>query len=839
MTIKNTLHQYFDGTDHRFPDFSALPWFQFHLEASARLAREYRYRLVGAEHLLHELLADPAFRELIQSAGGDPDTCRGTLARAFREHAQFSFHSDEFGMTDGIRAMVEGFDRFMNGPMGQDADASISEFFSAMIRAVDSSMPATAALEDCGAGVLLLDVDDLTFMDPELDFGFDDAAPAQDRGVVADRRGGAAQTEALHEPLADENRPLDSMLKRIEREHSQSIDPTREKPAASPEPQEAQKSEVRKKSQAEQRKEEETAAEVESCLRNLGEKAASGEIDPVLGRDDEIERILTALRRRRKSSVILVGESGVGKTAIAEGLAMRLRSANINPSLARRPFYELAIQDLVAGTRFRGDYEARIQYLLKKLRNEKAILFVDEFHMVMGSGSGMSKGMDGANMLKTALGRGEITVVGATTPPEMREMRRDAALMRRFEVIQVQEPDAAATLQILEGSAQSWLEHHGIEMEEGILQEICRLTERYMPERHFPDKAFDLLDMSCVACISDDPGLSGTPVLRLKHVLDGADRMGLQRPRLPTPKEATVLAALEGRLLEANKGQEESVRKLAGLARAAALNLRGRHGVRADVLVKSSSGPAAERFTRSFAGAMGLPFLRLDISQLRDPSQLWQLVGLPAQSGVDRSGRLVEIADGYQNMVVWIHGIEEAAHAVRDFVAETVKAGGFRAADGRLVGLRGAWIFSWLSRSPDGESVSMGFGRKDEERDALVRRIGPDLADNYDCILNLGNPGLEVRQDQAQKAALEMTSMLQEMGVELTLAPVAIDHLARLPDERAMRRELQELVRDPILAFLMRTAGSPEPSRRFHVEMEHDAYAIGWLDEPTAQCIEE
>lgn len=839
MTNRSNSHQYFDGTDHRFPDFSALPWFQYHLEAAARLAREYRFRLVGAEHLLHELLAEPAFRELIQSAGGDPDSCRGTLARAFREHAQFAFESEEFGLTDGIRDMVEGFDRFMNGPMGQDGNAALSEFFSAIIRAADSSMPATAALEDCGAGVLLLDVDDMSFMDPELDFGFDNEVaagndtPLGDWGVYASRSGGSFPTEALREPLTDENPPLDSMLKRMERAHSDSRNPHKAAEPASGNPAagdgRTQNADTRKKTQAELRKEEEIAAEVEACLRNLGEKAAAGDIDPILGRDEEIGSILSALRRRRKSSVILVGEAGVGKTAIAEGLAMRLRGANISPSLSRRPFYELAIQDLVAGTRFRGDYEARIQYLLNKLRNEKAILFVDEFHMVMGSGSGMSKGMDGANMLKTALGRGEITVIGATTPPEMREMRRDGAMMRRFEVIQVSEPDAEATLRILEGSAQTWLEHHGIEMEDGVLEEICRLTDLYMPERHFPDKAFDLLDMACVSCITDETGPSTRQVLRIGHVLDGADRLGLRRPRLPTREEARLMSDLEERMMELNHGQRDPIRKLAGLARAASLNMQGGAGVRADVLIRSCSGAAAERFARSFAICMGLPFIRLDISQLRDPSQLWYLVGLPNQNGVDRSGRLVEIADGYQDMILWIKGIEEAASTIRDFIAETVKSGTFRSADGRLISLRGAWVMSWIAGSESDERKPMGFGRESGDstgRDALARRIGSDLADHYDRIIRLNSPKEEAWQEQARKAIDDLISMFRELDVAVTIDQDAFMHLSRLSDERAMQLELQELVRDPILKLVVGDIRSGDEQRQFRVCMEGEAYRI-------------
>jgi ATP-dependent Clp protease ATP-binding subunit ClpA len=630
MSANPRKHQYFDGKDHRFPNFSELSWFQCQLESAACLARERSYSLVGPEHLLYTMLFDPAFRSIIKSAGGDPDACRKSLELSFDEHARLAFRSDTFGLSDALRRMIEDFKRFTCSEKGNDPESVLTEFYYATIRCSDGSMSATAAIHDCGGGSLLMNIDDTDFIDELLDPEFIDAsididlidASLDEASNWLDEQESQASCEAFAPSKGNDQ--LKDMVDRINKANAERLAQEAEVAKAAEEAAKARAAEpakpapgpeLRRKSGNEPRKEEDTAAEVEACLRNLGDLAAHGDIDPVFGREGEIETVINALYRRRKSSVLLVGDAGVGKTAIAEGLAMRLRSADIDPKLGDRPIYELSIQDLVAGTRFRGDFEARLQHLISRMKKEHAILFVDEFHMIVGAGAGMSRGMDGANMLKTALGRGEITIIGATTPSELRELRKDAAMMRRFEVIQVDEPDAAATLRILQGCCQSWLDHHGIEMADGALESICHLADLYIPERHFPDKAFDLLDMACVISSSQRLNSIDVPYLEEKHVLEAADRMGLHRPRPPSNLDKKRIADHEEYLLGCGHLQPEAADELNRLGRAALLNLNGRSGVRADILLKSANAGDAEKLARGVARNLGLTFLRLDLTQ--------------------------------------------------------------------------------------------------------------------------------------------------------------------------------------------------------------------------------
>ena len=247
------------------------------------------------------------------------------------------------------------------------------------------------------------------------------------------------------------------------------------------------------------------AAEVEKAVtrafRSLTDDVAEGKIDPVIGRERELERIIRALMRRRKRSVILHGPAGVGKTAIAEGVAAVLRASGAPEALASKTVYELSLSDLVSGTRYRGDFEERMSKAIERLRKEEAIVFIDEIHTVMGLGAGQARGMDAPNMLKPALARGEIVVIGATTTEELAELRSDRAIMRRFELIEVCEPDLEEMKQILDRAGWSYLDHHGLRPGEELFDAILETCEARMPEQRFPDKAFDLLDRACVEAV--------------------------------------------------------------------------------------------------------------------------------------------------------------------------------------------------------------------------------------------------------------------------------------------------------------------------------------------------
>ncbi|MBW3243385.1 AAA family ATPase [Epibacterium sp. DP7N7-1] len=770
----------FNGQDPRFPDLQRFPLHKESFTGAVKLARRYRFSLVGVEHLLHELLKEEGFRTMIESAGGDADACRGSLARSFRDHASFTASESQVTLSESMHALIRDMNVLFDGQGSGDPTVQLADFYLKVISHVGGSMISECAIQDCGAGSLLLDIEDVNFYESDYEYM---QARSENNPVSKDL---FDDNGLFNDGWPDENPPASAMLGKS------SDDVNSERNAAK-----AASSNASTTRRSPARSEAEIAQKVDACLIDIGAKAARGEIDPVVGRDDVIDRVLSALRRRRKSSVILYGDAGVGKTAIIEGLALRLRSSLVERKLADRPLYELSLPEMVAGTKYRGDFEERMTALINRLREERAILFIDEFHMIVGSGSTYGREMDGANMLKTALGRGEITVIGATTPPEMRELRQDAAFMRRFEPLSVSEPNREETLEILGGSAWSYLSHHEVEDTQGVLEEICRITDLYQPERRFPDKAFDLLDAACVMAIEATVLRSADqPVqLTVRHVHLAADRLGLRRPRRPSSEEVSLLGDLEASISKEIDGQSSAIAQMAIEARSAALNLDA-SGPVSSMLLAGVPGAEPVRLAQAFAGGMSLPFRRIDLGQMRDRSSVHQLIGIAGMTGPDRTGRLVEVGDSHQNVVLLLDNVEKSDTVVQEMVAEVLKTGTFRAADGRLISLRGAWILLSCASDEDVASQPLGFGRSREENADLRGLLEPDLLCQVKRIVRLEKPCSDVNETLVRKEIASLAANFREMGVSLAADSAVIRHIAGLGGADAIRREVQGRLRD-------------------------------------------
>ncbi|MCW3782963.1 AAA family ATPase [Defluviimonas salinarum] len=788
----------FDGLDPRFPDLAEYPEHIRFFARAHQLAARFRFRVMGVEHLIHELLAEPGFRSMIRSGGGDPDACRGALARAFREHAEFSSaHPAPPDLCEGVMKVIGRMREFRSSHPDCGASDALADLFVSAIEAVDGSMLAETAIAECGAASLLMGVEDTSFIE-DITFGEDEFY-----GIETPGRTAAAEDpdEAFLPPPDSFSDPdifgppegsgkLSDMIARhtAARAEQQGGDAGRQTVGRE------QKTAKQSKSDAE------IEEAVAATLRDLGGMAARGEIDPVLGRDAEIDTVISVLRRRRKSSIILYGDAGVGKTAIAEGVALRLRDALIERQLADRPFYELSMPDLVAGTKFRGDFEARMKHLLERMRAERAILFIDEIHMLVGSGSTYGRGMDGANMFKPALARGDITVIGATTSAEMRQIRQDAALMRRFDTLRIREPDRAETAAILNGAGWTYLDHHGLSAAPEVIGEICRVTDLYQPDRRFPDKAFDLLDTACVVAVEERAGHRvGGMTLTVPHVHAAADRLGLRRPKMPDPQEMARLAGLEAALRSMIGDHHEALGRLAAETRAAALNLAS-SGTRASILLAGPHGAGKARIVSAFAEAMRLPLVRIDMTQLGDRGALSHLVGLQGGPGSERGGSLVEAADAHRDMVLFLEDLDRSDPSVQELLSQAIATGTFRGADGRLLSLRGAWVFVTFSTGQELAQSRIGFGRDGDlearMREMLEKAFRKDLLAAIGCVIGLGKPG----RDGAVKVVLReieaLAASFREMGVSLVFDQAAIEHAARLGQPEAIRREIAGVARD-------------------------------------------
>ncbi|MEP3667783.1 MAG: AAA family ATPase [Roseibium sp.] len=457
---------------------------------------------------------------------------------------------------------------------------------------------------------------------------------------------------------------------------------------------------------------------LERAIRRLSDMAENGEIDPVHGRDAEIDHITSVIMRRKKSSIILHGDAGVGKTSIVEGLAMALRRPDADPDLAKRPLYEISLSGLVAGSRFRGDFEGRIAEMIRRAGEENAILFIDEIHNIVGSGASGSRSNDGANMLKPALARGDITIIGATTSREARVMRSDHALMRRFDMLHIREPSPTETREILRRSAWGYTAHHKIMTTSESLDEIVRICAEYMTDRKFPDKAFDLLDMGSVVARERE-----ADALKPEHVREAAVRIGV---RLPGPPPEVLRKALLR--LDDDLTLPGETREAIGRAARAAWMRGDRRGVMAAWGLVAESASLSLRLAQEFSEIMDLPLRTIDLSGVRDMSNVGALVGYPGRNeATDPPGDLIEIGDGAPETVILFQGVDSCHPAAMRMISEMCATGSVQSADGRLVNMGGAWAL--FDIRPDGTSrIGFGDGGEDDLSHVTLKALGESMS---------------------------------------------------------------------------------------------------------------
>lgn len=776
-----------------FPGISGIASaFDIAVDAALR----YRFSEVGVDHLLLGLLTKQEFRAIVAKAGGRPDDVQLSLVEAFEQHASIQEGSTDMPLEVSERIIAMGMHITMLANEGEDGDDLAQEMFTGAIAEAGRSRVSELALEHGGAIKLLADRKEDDFLEKvfdDVDF-FDNW---QDGDIPAARV--AIPREQSQETAAEKS-------------------PQKASEAATPAPARREPEEPSPPKQAPRKDGAKSVADaVDAALRNLGSAAREGELDPCIGREAEIERILSTLRRRRKGSVLLHGEAGVGKTAIAEGLALRMREADVEYALARRPFYELSLGALVSDTKYRGDFEARMTHLIERLAKEKAIVFIDEIHMLVGSGSTYGRGMDGANILKPALARGEVIVIGATTPQEMRELRRDAALMRRFEPIAIREPSRAETADILSRASWTYLDFHDVDMGEGVIEEICRICDLYQPERRFPDKAFDLLDAACVMCreISRIPKFATRRSrVELSHVQSAASRMGIRRPARPNAEGAARLrelsAALSGRL----RGQDDAIGKFRDAIFGAALDI-GSTGTRSSILLYGPEGCGRSLCVEAFASHMSLPLVQLDMQSLGSRG-VHHLIGLPGSGGnLERSGLLVEAADSHPEMVLLVDGVDQADPAIREFLASLIRDGLFQSGEGRTISLRGAWVFLTARESERG---SFGFSASQEAEEGR-----PDLGKALSAQITHAIAFKAVDEASTtvivRDAAERFAATALELGIVVEIPDVIIEMLSS--NSRTGAEAAAAFRKDAVSCLTRALVASPS-MRRARLEMAAD-----------------
>ena len=590
-------------------------------------------------------------------------------------------------------------------------------------------------------------------------------------------------------------------------------------------------------------------------------KAAN--MDPVIGREKEIETVIGILSRKNKNNPALVGEPGVGKTAIAEGLAQRIAAGNVPPQLKDKRLYSLNMANLVAGTKYRGEFEERLRDVLEEIRRTgDVILFVDEMHTIVGAGAAEGA-IDAANILKPALGRGEIQMMGATTLDEYRKcIEKDPALERRFRPVTVEEPDEKAALEILRALRPGLERHHGLRIRDEALTEAVRMSRRYLPDLYLPDKAIDLVDEASSHARLEELGGGGRQWRqelerelsdavrqsryeqaaalrdRMQHLasrggehrrsrsVTGEDvawavsvRTGIPVGQL-TADERRRLLQLEEVLSQRVKGQPQAVEKAAQALRRGLSGLRDETRPVCCMMLAGPTGVGKTELCRAIAGELfGTQdaMIRLDMSEFMEKQAVSRLIGAPpGYVGYEEGGKLTEAVRRRPYCVVLLDELEKAHPDVTNVLLQIMEEGVLTDSGGRRVSFRNAVVVMTTNAGADVTSDGLGFnpeGRSERTEERLRQHFRPELLGRLDEVLVFRSLDAGVMESIADKYLQELRQRAHSRGMELRLPPELAGILARdsaaKTGARALRSMVQAKVEGPLAGFLLQCAEPP------------------------------
>jgi len=571
--------------------------------------------------------------------------------------------------------------------------------------------------------------------------------------------------------------------------------------------------------------------------RDLTEMAFAGRIDPVVGREKEIRRTVQILSRRRKNNPVLVGEPGVGKTAVAEGLALAIARGEAPETLAQKRLVALDIPAMLAGTKYRGDFEERVKAVLKDVRRAgDVILFIDEMHTIIGAGSAEGA-IDAANILKPALGRGEIQILGATTPEEYRRhIEKDAALERRFQPVTVGEPDHDATLAMLRALRPRLEHHHALRISDEALEAAYALSVRYIGERFLPDKAIDLLDEAAAAqrlCPEREHLVTGEEVARVV-----SQWTGIPAARLDGG-ESERLRTLEDELRRRVIGQDEAVSAVARAIRRSRVGLRDPRRPVGSFLFLGPTGVGKTELCRALAAAVygdEKAIIRLDMSEYREKQAVSRLIGSPpGYVGYEDGGQLTEKLRRKPWSVVLFDELEKAHEDVWALLLQILDEGRLTDSMGRTADFRNALIVMTSNigaRAISADRPPLGFGAEQESPDAaLKRQVQEELRQTFkpEFLNRIDETLLFHRLERPQLEAItrrlldEAGERFRGLGVQLEISEGAVALLAengedRRSGARPLRRAIQRRLEDPAAQLLLEGRLFPGDTLRVVVE---------------------
>lgn len=579
---------------------------------------------------------------------------------------------------------------------------------------------------------------------------------------------------------------------------------------------------------------------LENFTSNLNVLAKNGQIDPLVGRDTELERTIQVLCRRKKNNPLLVGEAGVGKTAIAEGLAYRIVQQQVPEVIANATIYSLDMGALLAGTKYRGDFEKRLKSLLKELEREKdAVLFIDEIHTVIGAGAASGGVMDASNLIKPLLSSGRLRCIGSTTYQEFKSIfEKDTALVRRFQKIDVTEPSVDDTTQILLGLKERYEQHHGVRYTQKALRAAAELSAKYINERHLPDKAIDVID---------EAGASQQllPVSKRKKVINvpEIEHVIAKMARIPeksvSASDKDVLANLDRNLKLVVFGQESPIEALTSAIRLSRSGLGNEEKPIGSFLFAGPTGVGKTEVTKQLARIMGVELLRFDMSEYMERHAVSRLIGAPpGYVGFEQGGLLTDAVSKHPYSVVLLDEIEKAHSDIYNILLQVMDHGTLTDNNGRKIDFRNVIVVMTTNAGVQ-ETVrkSIGFKQQDHSHDALAeinRTFSPEFRNRLDSIIWFQHLTRDIILQIVDKFICDLQVQLDKKQVQLEVSGTARQWLAdkgydQAMGARPMGRVIQEQLKKPLANEIL--FGRLVQGGDVHVDLEGDELRFDYQTE--------
>ncbi|WP_439477533.1 ATP-dependent Clp protease ATP-binding subunit ClpA [Brevundimonas sp.] len=548
---------------------------------------------------------------------------------------------------------------------------------------------------------------------------------------------------------------------------------------------------------------------LEAYCVDLNEKSRKGKIDPLIGRHAEVERAIQILCRRTKNNPLLVGDPGVGKTAIAEGLARKIVNHEVPEVLEGATIYSLDMGALLAGTRYRGDFEERLKQVVKELEtHDNAILFIDEIHTVIGAGATSGGAMDASNLLKPALASGSLRCMGSTTYKEYRQhFEKDRALARRFQKIDVNEPTVEDTVKILKGLKTSYEGHHKVRYTDAALRTAVELSARYMTDRKLPDKAIDVIDEAGASQMLL-PESKRKKVIGQKEVEVVIARMARIPAKSVSKSDTEGLRQLETDLNRVVFGQSSSIEQVSAAMKLARAGLRDPQKPIGAFLFSGPTGVGKTEVAKQLASTLGIEMLRFDMSEYMERHTVSRLIGAPpGYVGHDQGGLLTDAVDQHPHAVVLLDEIEKAHPDVYNILLQVMDNGMLTDAVGKKVDFRNTiLIMTTNAGAADNARASIGFGRgkvEGEDDKAIQRLFAPEFRNRLDAIVAFKALDAETIKSVVTKFIIQLEAQLADRNITIELTDEAADWLAKngfdeLYGARPLARTIQEHIKKPL-----------------------------------------